>query len=491
MSFIHSTRLLLLAAATSLVACAESPLAPLTPPAVASVDVTSPNASVPRGVDVQLSATPKAANGQPLTDRPVTWTSLTPAIASVSATGVLRGISEGKAVIRAASESAVRDIAVDVAAAAFVGVVPSTTTLTLNEMAEATVTAIVRNALGEELTDVPLTWTSLSPLVAMVNGGQVTALAEGDATIRVSVGELSADIAVTVRPVFGGDLMFAMRDGDFGAFRIYKTTGTEYATRQRLLEFNGMSNPEVSPNGQKLLFACPNSGPAICVSNLDGTNIVTLTDGETSYEDQPTWSPDGSKIAFRRYSQIGTPGPWNAPDIWVMNADGTNQVNLTADARGQHWPTWTAANGGQLAFVQDSIVDGYETSRIALMSASGANRRTVTDFGMSIVDRPRWSPDGSTLLFTKTGEGFSGDIRVLAVATGAERAFLATPLPTGGQWHPTFSPNGRYVVFSSAHEAVGGAVAQQIYTARLDGTDVRRRSTGGVGKMDFAWATAQ
>jgi len=490
MSFVKPLRLTLVAAAAALAACDDSPLAPVLPPTVATVEVTPLSPTMARGTDLQLRATPKATDGRPLLDRSVTWTSLTPSLVTVSATGVVRGLAAGTATVRATSETVTRDVAIEVSAAAVVGIVPSTTALTLDEHAEDTVTAVLRNALGENV-DGALTWTSLSPLVAMVNGGAVTALSEGSATIRVSAGALSADIEVTVRPVFGGDLLFAMRDGDFGAFRIYKAAGADYAARQRLLEFNGMSNPELSPDGMRLLFACPNSGPAICVANADGSNIVTLTDGDLTYEDQPTWSPDGSKIAFRRYSQIGTPGPWNAPDVWTMNADGTGQVNLTSDARGQHWPTWTAANGGQIAFVQDSIVDGYETSRIAVMSSTGANRRFVTAAGMSIVERPRWSPDGSTLVFTRAGDSFDGEIRLVTVATGVERGFLAAPLPTGGQWHPTFSPNGRYVVFSSAHEAVGGAVAQQIYTARADGTDVRRRSTGAVGKMDFAWSATQ
>ena len=472
-------------------ACSESPMEPTTPPLpVASIEVTPLTRSVVRGATLQLAARPLAENGQTLDGRPVLWTSLDPEVLTISSAGILTGVAEGTATIRAASEGAVNDVTFTVTAAPLADIVPSVDALVLVEGADSTISAVVRNALGEVVADAPLVWVSLTPLVAMVNGGSITALQEGNARIRIVSGTTFAEFSVFVRPDFGGDLVFASADGPFGSSRLYRTTGTDYATVRSLVDLNGFSQPVVSPDGQRIAFVCPGSGPVICVANIDGSNVKSLTAEEATYEDQPSWSPDGSKIAFRRYSAIGGLGPWNPSDIWVMNADGSGQVNLTDDAASQSWPAWSHADKPgpvEIAFVQDSVVDGFQTSRLAVMAADGSDRRYVTAAGMQVVERPQWMPGGAALLFTKTGGASQNELRVVTVASGAERAFLAAALPPGGQRHPTVSPNGRYVVFASQHQEISGSWEPQIYTAKLDGTDVRRRSTGATGKGEFTW----
>ncbi|HKA58466.1 MAG TPA: Ig-like domain-containing protein, partial [Gemmatimonadales bacterium] len=74
------------------------------PDAVATVSVTPATATVDVGATVQLTATPRDANGNPLTGRAVTWTSSDPAIATVSATGLVSGVAGGPVTITATSE---------------------------------------------------------------------------------------------------------------------------------------------------------------------------------------------------------------------------------------------------------------------------------------------------------------------------------------------------------------------------------------------------
>jgi hypothetical protein len=89
------------------------------------------------------------------------------------------------------------------------------------------------------------------------------------------------------------------------------------------------------------------------------------------------------KIAFTR-----------AGDIWTMNPDGTNQVNLTNDAPTQTWASWSA-DGGKLAFSQN---DG-SGSQIWKMLADGTGRTKLSDGTTTDFD-PSWSPDGQKILFT-------------------------------------------------------------------------------------------
>jgi Tol biopolymer transport system component len=70
-------------------------------------------------------------------------------------------------------------------------------------------------------------------------------------------------------------------------------------------------------------------GYEICSMNPDGTNQVDLTQDDTFASDwNPTWSPDGGKIAFVNNRVAENGGVW---EIFTMNPDGSNQVRLTND----------------------------------------------------------------------------------------------------------------------------------------------------------------
>jgi Tol biopolymer transport system component len=489
--YVHLIQLLLLVQAFGLAGCKDSPVEPtpvVTP--LASIDLEPATPALARGQQLQLAAIPKSATGQTLTDRPVLWVSLDPTVVSVTPQGLATALTEASATLQVTAGGLTRELEIEVGPPAVTNLSLDNTQLILDEGGSGQLTVTARNALGEEVSAAGITWTSLSEEVASVVGGTVTAHAEGSSVIRVSLGGVFIQALVQVRPDFGGELVFVSADGPFGAQRMYQVDPRNYATKRPVFDDNGNWHPAISPDGQRIVWTCVASGPGICVSDLDGGNYARLTDSDMSYEDQPSWSPDGQKIVFRRWTQYATPGPWNPSDIWVMDANGANAVNLTSDANSQHWPRWSPVpvdGAYRIAFVQDSVIDGYETSRIAMMRADGSDRRFLTEGFTHVEVRPTWTPDGSSLLFTRNGGGFNGAILSVNVATGAMRQFLTVSLPTGGQFHPTVSPNGRYVAFASQHEEVDGAWVPQIYTARIDGTDVRRRSSGTHGKGEFSW----
>lgn len=157
--------------------------------------------------------------------------------------------------------------------------------------------------------------------------------------------------------------------------------------------------PDWSPDGSKIVFAsnrdaANSSLPGeIYTMNADGTGVTRLTftysgAGNT----QPTWSPDGSLIAWVQYQDIyGV--------IWVMNADGSNPHAITGYIPYLGHPGWVPW-GQMISF--DGDVDGDTWNELAMVNLDGTGLQEIYDAGGSYRDMwaGDWSNDGSRLAFT-------------------------------------------------------------------------------------------
>jgi TolB protein len=86
-----------------------------------------------------------------------------------------------------------------------------------------------------------------------------------------------------------------------------------------------------SPNGKKIAFAAVNYRGELdmYVIDADGTGQMNLTSSKTMIEDEPSWSPDGEHIAFTRQDADDV---YVDQDVYVMNADGTGRTRLANNA---------------------------------------------------------------------------------------------------------------------------------------------------------------
>ena len=135
------------------------------------------------------------------------------------------------------------------------------------------------------------------------------------------------------------------------------------------------------------------------------------------------------KIAFTKI--VGT-----NREIFSMNADGSNQLNLTNNAARDDEPKWSP-DGSKIVFVSDR--DGL--LEIYTMNADGTNQTRMTNNAVAD-ENPVFSPDGSKIAFDRSGQIFSMNATPLAAATQ-----LTGIAFSGVKAHPSWSPDGTQIVF--------------------------------------------
>ena len=126
---------------------------------------------------------------------------------------------------------------------------------------------------------------------------------------------------------------------------------------------------------------------AIFVMNADGAQIDRITDFGENWD--PAWSPDGTRIAFATHRDFN---PYNT-EIYVMNADGSNLVQLTHNTAIDGDPDWSP-DGEKIVFTS-TLGGNYE---LWVMNADGTDLHRVRE-GPGLETSGAWSPDGASIAF--------------------------------------------------------------------------------------------
>lgn len=231
-----------------------------------------------------------------------------------------------------------------------------------------------------------------------------------------------------------------------------------YGARQFTRDGSIALFPAFAPDGNRLAYVSYRSGhPNVVIRGADGLIIgATQFKGTTT---SPAVAPDG-RIAFAS-SKDGS-----AMEIYVASVDGSGARQLTRTRNAVNIsPRWNPKTGRELAFVSDR----GGAPQIYLVDADGTNERPLLSLG-GHMDSPAWSPDGRFIAFTWDGGGGGFNIYLADVASGQVLRLTRE----GRNENPAWSPDSRHLAFQSNRSG-----RWEIWAMHIDGSEPRQLTRGG------------
>lgn len=279
--------------------------------------------------------------------------------------------------------------------------------------------------------------------------GNCTVESDNPQMVDVIAGDTtSVSFDVTCQTVLNNRIVFAS-DRGFGEDFDLHSMDPDGSNIDQITNSSGIEEffPDVSPDGTKIAYVDGVEGGNIWVVNADGTNPVQLT--TSGVEFFPVWSPDGNQIMY-------TSSADGDGDIYVMNADGTAQTNITDNTDGDFGGSWLP-DGTQITFASDRDGD----PEIFVSNADGTSLQKLTD-NTDRDTNPVWSPDGSKIGFYTDR---SGSTQLFSMDTDGGNQQLIADVSSIDIYTLSWSPEGSQIVFHSDHSG-----DFELYTINADGS---------------------
>lgn len=215
-------------------------------------------------------------------------------------------------------------------------------------------------------------------------------------------------------------------------------------------------SPAWTPKGDRIVFSISVPATRGCDAaastylawmSADGGAIHRLTTEPTGvFDDSPTVSPDGTRIAFSRFDLSG-----RLTGIWLINTDGSHLVRVTTtppawSAGGDQGPAFSP-DGTRLVFDRDRTDAGNGALEIVGLDGTGLHEIVPESIDAG---GAHWSPDGSRIVFSNSDSATEHDIHVVN-ADGSGLVTLTNETGYDSAGGPAWSPDGTRIVFTRYH----------------------------------------
>ncbi|MYC77733.1 hypothetical protein F4X10_18365 [Candidatus Poribacteria bacterium] len=221
-----------------------------------------------------------------------------------------------------------------------------------------------------------------------------------------------------------------------------------------------------APKTEKIVFSSNRDGNwDIWTMNPDGSDPVNLTRDAAS-DFKPTWSPTGEQILFVSFREGGE-------SLYLIDADGSNIRRVLDNWQSRSNATWSP-DGKRIASVNDAV--------LYIATIDGKSVEPVAQTGFGSVGDPAWSPDGKEIAFIyyKPKQGY--ELRLLNVETLKQTVLLGELNKYPVKSDPAWSPNGERITFAlhkfrailNPADAVAWQDEETIYLINRDGNRLRQ-----------------
>jgi Tol biopolymer transport system component len=221
------------------------------------------------------------------------------------------------------------------------------------------------------------------------------------------------------------------------------------------------------------------NGREVYTSNPDGSDPLRLTTNAVA-DTEPAYSPDGTRIAFTRSS-----------DIWVMSANGSGAVPITGTEGPDSEPAWSP-DGTQIVYVSNHSVSGGGTTgpELFVTGAGGPGpQRQLTDTPNNAASRaPAWSPAGDQIAYESNADG-SFEVYTIDAAGTASFGTRRSANEVGQNYqNPSWSPDAARIAYERGTGTNVGDTTKEIWTMRADGSDPIRLTSNSVYDVQPAYS---
>ena len=224
----------------------------------------------------------------------------------------------------------------------------------------------------------------------------------------------------------------------------------------------------IAPKTGKVVFVSNRDGNwDIWTMNPDGSNPINLTQ-DAALDFYPAWSPSGKQILFVSFREEG-----KESSLYLMDADGKNIRKVLDNWYSRSPATW-APDGKQIASVRDGV--------LYIITIDDKSVVPVAETGFGSVGDPAWSPDGKAIAFIYLWRKQGYELRILDVETLKQQVVLAQLETYPHKSYPTWSPDGKQIAFVlhkfrtilNFIDAANWQDEETIYIINRDGSNLRQ-----------------